>query len=122
VEDVVAVSVPRSAEWLALVLGVWKTGAVYLPIDATQPPERLAMMLTDAQVATHLRELPAVDGLPTASPAGTLSPANAASGSPATTRTSTSGSSPYAAAMSNTPNANDMIPSETPSKTTTASR
>ncbi|MFC3549825.1 amino acid adenylation domain-containing protein [Lysobacter cavernae] len=45
---VVAVALERSVAAVVAVLGVLKAGAAYLPLDATQPPERLAFMLDDA--------------------------------------------------------------------------
>ena len=53
-EHVVAVAVPRSADMVAAVLGVAKTGAAYLPVDPGYPAERVAFMLTDAQPALIL--------------------------------------------------------------------
>ncbi|MGW7057978.1 amino acid adenylation domain-containing protein [Streptomyces sp. NPDC054904] len=50
-EDRVAVTVPRSAEWLAVTLGVLKAGAVYVPVDVGLPPERLAFLMEDARPA-----------------------------------------------------------------------
>ena len=50
-EQVVAIAVPRSAEMVAAVLGVAKTGAAYLPVDPAYPAERISFMLADAQPA-----------------------------------------------------------------------
>ena len=50
-EQVVAIAVPRSAEMVAAVLGVAKTGAAYLPVDPGYPAERIGFMLADARPA-----------------------------------------------------------------------
>ena len=47
-ERVVAVALPRSAEAVAAVLAVAKTGAAYLAIDPAYPTDRIKYMLTDA--------------------------------------------------------------------------
>ncbi|MGH8076804.1 MAG: amino acid adenylation domain-containing protein, partial [Lysobacter sp.] len=47
---VVAVSMERSAATVVAALGILKAGAAYLPIDATQPRERVAFMLDNAGV------------------------------------------------------------------------
>lgn len=49
-QEVVAVSAGRSFELIAGMLGILKTGAIYLPIDTSIPEERAAFMLTEAKV------------------------------------------------------------------------
>jgi len=49
--DVVALRLPRGLDFLATVLGVWKLGAVFLPVDATHPAQRVAFMLDNAHAA-----------------------------------------------------------------------
>lgn len=44
-EDVVAVISHRSLDWLAAMLGIFKAGGVYLPIDPAYPDERIADLL-----------------------------------------------------------------------------
>jgi amino acid adenylation domain-containing protein/non-ribosomal peptide synthase protein (TIGR01720 family) len=47
--DVVAVQLERSAELVATLLGLWTVGAVYCPIDLTQPAARRAAMVAQAR-------------------------------------------------------------------------
>ncbi|MFI6306035.1 amino acid adenylation domain-containing protein [Amycolatopsis thailandensis] len=49
--DRVGVLLERSAEVLAAWLGVWKAGAVFVPVDPDYPEDRVAFMLTDSAVA-----------------------------------------------------------------------
>ncbi|MEY9930941.1 amino acid adenylation domain-containing protein, partial [Catenulispora sp. GP43] len=46
--DVVAVSMRRSPAMVAALLGVWKAGAAYLPLDAGLPADRVDYMLADS--------------------------------------------------------------------------
>jgi amino acid adenylation domain-containing protein len=57
-EDLVGVCIDRSADMLVALLAVLKSGAAYLPLDPTHPPDRLAFLLSDARprlVLTHTR-------------------------------------------------------------------
>src|SRR5579871_178771 len=47
-ESLVAISCERSPAAMAAVLGVWKAGAAYVPLDPFYPPDRLAWMLRDS--------------------------------------------------------------------------
>ncbi|WP_268254079.1 non-ribosomal peptide synthetase, partial [Streptomyces noursei] len=48
-EKFVALRLPRTEDLVVAVLGVLKSGAAYLPIDASCPPARLDHMLSDAR-------------------------------------------------------------------------
>jgi amino acid adenylation domain-containing protein/non-ribosomal peptide synthase protein (TIGR01720 family) len=50
-ERAVAVVLPRCAELVVSLLAVLKAGAVYLPVDPGQPPERIRFVLRDAAAA-----------------------------------------------------------------------
>ncbi|MGW6732432.1 amino acid adenylation domain-containing protein [Streptomyces sp. NPDC055013] len=47
-ERVVALGLPRSADFVIALFAVLKTGAAYLPLDLDHPVDRLAMMVEDA--------------------------------------------------------------------------
>jgi amino acid adenylation domain-containing protein len=53
-ENLVAVYCPRGLEMLAAILGIAKAGAAYLPIEINTPPERLRLILEDAQAKAVL--------------------------------------------------------------------
>ncbi|MGW7304459.1 amino acid adenylation domain-containing protein [Streptomyces sp. NPDC054835] len=48
-DDVVGLSLRRSPDLLASLLGILKAGGVYLPLDPDYPPERLAFMVEDTR-------------------------------------------------------------------------
>nr|WP_315591458.1 amino acid adenylation domain-containing protein [uncultured Cupriavidus sp.] len=48
-ECLVGVCLPRTPELVAVLLGILKAGAAYLPIDASHPPQRNAHILAHAQ-------------------------------------------------------------------------
>ncbi|MFL5539196.1 MAG: non-ribosomal peptide synthetase, partial [Longimicrobiaceae bacterium] len=68
--DIVAVLAERSADFLALMLGIWKAGAVYLPLDPRWPAERIRAVLR--QSGARLLVADAGHEAPAAESAGTL--------------------------------------------------
>lgn len=48
-ETRVALCMDRSVDMLVAVLGIWKSGGVYVPLDPMQPKMRLTFMIRDAQ-------------------------------------------------------------------------
>ncbi|MCU1646291.1 MAG: non-ribosomal peptide synthetase [Nocardia sp.] len=65
-EDIVAVALPRSLEWVVAVCAVAHAGAAYLPVDPNAPAERIELMLADSvaamgiTVARRRADLPAL--------------------------------------------------------------
>ncbi|WP_062435449.1 non-ribosomal peptide synthetase [Herbidospora daliensis] len=54
--DLVAVSAARSERLVAGVLGIWRAGASYLPLDPAYPAERLAYVLSDSGASALLAD------------------------------------------------------------------
>ncbi|MCC8246463.1 non-ribosomal peptide synthetase [Saccharothrix luteola] len=56
----VALCLPRTPDLVAAVLGVWKAGAAYVPLDPGWPADRMTAMLADSGAAVLVadRELP----------------------------------------------------------------
>ncbi|MFF8646233.1 amino acid adenylation domain-containing protein [Streptomyces sp. NPDC015345] len=63
-ETVVGLCLPRGTDMIAAILGVWKAGAAYLPIDPVQPTDRIAFMLRDSRAALALTTEEILDELP----------------------------------------------------------
>ncbi|XVV09980.1 amino acid adenylation domain-containing protein [Actinoplanes sp. CA-131856] len=63
-DSVVALCLPRGIDMIAAILGVWKAGGAYLPIDARMPMERIAFMLDDSRAALVLGLAEVLDDLP----------------------------------------------------------
>ncbi|MFJ4523403.1 non-ribosomal peptide synthase/polyketide synthase [Streptomyces sp. NPDC088810] len=55
-EQLVALRLPRTADMIAAILAVWKSGAGYLPLDPALPEERVRYLLDDARPALVLDE------------------------------------------------------------------
>ncbi len=53
-EDRVGVFLERSPELIVALLGIWKAGRVYTPLDPAYPPQRLAFMLAESQARVAL--------------------------------------------------------------------
>ncbi|GCE27611.1 hypothetical protein KDA_30950 [Dictyobacter alpinus] len=62
----VGICMQRSVEMLAGLLGIFKAGAAFLPLDAAFPQERMSFMLQDAQVKVLLTHEHLLPQLPTA--------------------------------------------------------
>ncbi|ONI88959.1 non-ribosomal peptide synthetase [Actinosynnema sp. ALI-1.44] len=77
-ESVVALALPRTAEMVAAILAVFKTGAVYLPVDPKQPADRIAEIVEDARPVVVVTELPDLSGQPDTDPVNSARPDNAA--------------------------------------------
>ncbi|WP_229926149.1 non-ribosomal peptide synthetase [Streptomyces longispororuber] len=64
VEQQVAVAMPRSAQQVAVALGILKAGAAYMPVDLDYPAERITYMVDDAAPAALLVTRAALEDLP----------------------------------------------------------
>ncbi|WP_420643177.1 non-ribosomal peptide synthetase [Candidatus Leptofilum sp.] len=63
-ETLVGISVERSPDMVIALLGIFKAGGAYLPLDPTYPQERLAYMLADSGVKTLLTQEHLLPDLP----------------------------------------------------------
>jgi amino acid adenylation domain-containing protein len=63
-ESVVGLCLPSGVAMTAAILGVWRAGAAYLPIDAHQPVERIAFLLDDSRAALVVAPEEVMDDLP----------------------------------------------------------
>jgi amino acid adenylation domain-containing protein len=61
-DTLVAICCERSPAAIAAVLGVWKAGAAYAPLDPIYPPERLSWMMSDCK-APFLITSPRCNGI-----------------------------------------------------------
>src|SRR5262249_25072279 len=60
----VGLCVERSVEMVVALLAIFKSGGVYVPLDATYPDQRLAFMLEDTRAAVVISEQSLLDKLP----------------------------------------------------------
>ncbi|RLL65972.1 non-ribosomal peptide synthase/polyketide synthase [Streptomyces sp. Z26] len=63
-ERLVALALPRTADFLTAMLAVLKAGAAYLPVDADLPAERVRAMLDDARPVLAVTTRALADALP----------------------------------------------------------
>ncbi len=58
-EQIVGLMLERSVDLIAGVVGIWKSGAAYVPLDPAYPTDRLSLMLTDsgARIVVTQRDL-----------------------------------------------------------------
>ncbi|UOY89132.1 non-ribosomal peptide synthetase [Bacillus glycinifermentans] len=54
--QIAAVMLRRSKEAVAALLGIWKSGSAYMPLDPDYPPERLSFLLRDSQASLIVTE------------------------------------------------------------------
>ncbi|WP_308296142.1 non-ribosomal peptide synthetase [Streptomyces sp. ISL-96] len=82
-ESVVGVSLERGGDLVVALLGVWKAGAGYLPLDPGQPPARLTGLVRESGARTVLAG-PALEGAVRDAGARRVGPDEVPAGLPAT--------------------------------------
>ncbi len=60
----VGIALSRSSRMITAVLAILKTGAAYVPLDPSFPPDRLSYMLTDAKIGLLVTEASVAPNLP----------------------------------------------------------
>ena len=63
-EELVGISLERGIERIVAVLGVFKAGGAYIPLDPSHPRERLSWMLEDSRARVLITESRLLDALP----------------------------------------------------------
>ncbi|MGA2600320.1 MAG: amino acid adenylation domain-containing protein, partial [Bryobacteraceae bacterium] len=63
-DSLVALMLERSAETIAVILGVLKAGGAYAPLDINDPPTRIQALLDDLKPVTVVAERPLVESQP----------------------------------------------------------
>lgn len=69
-DSIVGICMERSVDAVVALLGIWQTGAAYLPLDPMFPQARLAFMLDDAHVSAVLTDTRSREVLPEEIPGG----------------------------------------------------
>ncbi len=64
----VATFVKRTPDMIVALLGIWKAGGVYVPLDPDYPKARLQLLLDDAQVSVLVTHASLMDRLPDSIP------------------------------------------------------
>nr|BFE80788.1 hypothetical protein GCM10020093_033890 [Planobispora longispora] len=67
-EHVVGVRLARGPDLIVALLGVWYSGAAYLPLDPSWPDRRITDLLADARAAILVTDSPVLPGIPGTAP------------------------------------------------------
>jgi amino acid adenylation domain-containing protein len=71
-EDMVAVVADRSIDWLAAIIGIFKAGGAYLPVDPAYPAERVEALVRRSDCRTVLVDAPGLAVTATVAAAGAI--------------------------------------------------